>query len=188
MTAQVTLNEYQIEWCKKHAEHTHQYAVKNIPNWAYNGSRVNGHLVGIKSELGVVLFFKQNKIKAVNHFKLSKEGVITTKHDNKDKGDLVVNGYNIEVKGVNERNWHKYKRQIPPTQLKKYVSKEAIIIWATVENHKHPRNKIILRGWNYAHEVMNKGVLIKTICDNIKIYNDEDMNPMWRLLQTIKGD
>jgi hypothetical protein len=186
MTAQVTLNEQQMDWCVKHARHTHQYSQKNIRNWAYKGSRVNGHLVGIKSELAVAIFFNQNNIEVTNHFKILDDGTITTKHDNVDKGDLIVNGYNIEVKGVNEKNWHKYKRQIPPIQLKKYASKDAIIVWTTVENHKIPRNKIILRGWNYAHEVISKGVLIKTICDNVKIYNDEDMNSMWKLLQIIK--
>ena len=186
MTAQVILTKDQLNWCQKHAQHTHQYAENNIRTWAYNGSSVNGHLVGIKSELAVVIFFKQNGFDVVNHFKLTRDGTIITAHDNKDKGDLIIKGRNVEVKGVNERNWHIYKRQIPPTQLEKYISKDAIIVWATVENHKIPRNKVVLRGWNYAHEVKDKGVLIKTICDNVKIYNDEDMNPMWRLLQTMK--
>jgi hypothetical protein len=184
----ISLNPEQIKWCFNHAKNTHEYAEKNISTWAYNGSRINGHLVGVKSELAVSVFLTNNSFKVNNYFKLLKDGSITSAHDGIDRGDLVVNERNIEVKGCNERNWERYKRQIPPMQLEKYVSKNAIVVWTTVENHEHPRNKVLLRGWNFAHEVEDKGEYIKTICDNIKLYNDKDMNPMPQLIRVLNKE
>jgi len=172
----ITLNKEQMDWCFSHAKKTYEYregiiGLHGIGEYSHNS--INGALVGIKCEVGTSLFLS-------DYFKV-KDYYDTAV----DTGDFKVNGRKIEVKGLRESDWDSYKRAVPPIQLEKYVSKNAIVVWVTAENHEHPRNKVVVRGWNYAHEVKEKGEFIKTICDNIQLKNDKDMRRMADLVRVL---
>jgi len=181
MIVEIKLNEEDMMWCLKHAKKTYQYRESIRTQFGageYTHNTINGALIGIKCELASSIFLK-------THFEIKDyyDSCPTV-----DTGDFIINGYSIEIKGLKDRDWNKYKRQIPPIQLKKYISKNAIIIWATTENHKLPRNKVFLRGWNYAHEVKEKGQFVKTICDNIWLKDDEDMHEMNGLIWVLRNE
>jgi len=42
-----------------------------------------------------------------------------------------------------------------------------------------------LKGWNYAHEVKDSGVFVRTICDNIWLEKDSDMREMSELIEVL---
>ena len=169
----ITLNKEQMSWCFNHAQKTVDYHNKTgVGEYSHNS--INGALVGVKGELGTSLFLS-------NYFK----SITDNYTSNIARSDLEINRRKIEVKGLKESDWDEYKRAIPPKQLDKYISKNAIVVWATTENHELPRNKVMLRGWNYAHEIKSKGEYIKTVCDNIQLKNDKDMKPMHQLIRVL---
>ena len=170
----ITLSEEQMDWCYAHAEKTYEYHKKNGVG-VLNHNTINGSLIGVKGELGTSLFLS-------NHFK----SITDNYTSNISQSDLELNRRKIEVKGLKESDWEQYKRAIQPWQLEKYVSNNAIVVWTTAENHEHPRNKVLLRGWNFAHEVKEKGEFIKTICDNIQLKKDKDMRDMADLVRVLK--
>jgi hypothetical protein len=71
---------------------------------------------------------------------------------------------------------------IPPSQLEKYVKKRAIVIWATTLPDSSV-DKVVLQGWNHAHEVKNWGVAVRTICDNIWLQDEDLMHPMKEIFE-----
>tara|TARA_R110000787_G_scaffold208786_5_gene318790 strand:+ start:8717 stop:10363 length:1647 start_codon:yes stop_codon:yes gene_type:complete len=169
----ITLSPEQLEWSNRHAEKTVQYHNSNgVGEYGHNS--INGALVGVKSELAASVFFSQHFTTVVDNFT-----------SNISKSDLRINARKIEIKGLAENHWEEYKRAIPPKQLDKYASRNAIVVWTTVDNHNHPRNKVILRGWNHAYEVKEKGEFIKTVCDNIQLKNDKDMRRMGDLVRVL---
>ena len=89
-------------------------------------------------------------------------------------GDINVYGQSLEIKGLRPNQWDKFKRMIPPKQLHHYVKDESIVIWTTATGDDN-NSKVKLMGWNYAHEVQDKGKQVQTICENIWLENDGDM-------------
>ena len=170
----ITLSKEQMRWCYAHAEKTYEYHKKNGVG-VLNHNTINGSLIGVKGELATSLFLS-------NYFK----SITDNYTSNITQSDLELNRRKIEVKGLKESDWEQYKRAIQPWQLKKYVSNNSIVVWTTAENHEHPRNKVLLRGWNFAHEVNEKGEFIKTICDNIQLKKDKDMRNMADLVRVLK--
>ena len=181
MTIRIALNEEQMQWCMQHAKKTYEYresirAMYGIGEYSHN--TINGALIGIKCEVASSLFLGED-FEVEDHYDSS---------PTIDAGDFKVNGHCIEVKGLKNRDWDRYKRQIPPIQLDKYVTKNAIVIWATAENHELPRNIVLLRGWNYSHEIKEKGQYIKTICHNVWLKDDEHMCDMADLIRVLKNE
>ena len=179
MSVEIRLDEKQMAWCSKHAKKTYEYRESireqfGVGEYAHN--TVNGALIGIKCEMAFLSHF--DLLFEIDNFFNSCPTV--------DTGDFKINNRCIEVKGLKEDDWNKYKRQVPPIQLNKYIAKDVIIVWATAENHRIPRNKVVLRGWNYASEVKEKGKDIKTICDNVWLEYDEDMHDMDTLIRALK--
>ena len=78
----------------------------------------------------------------------------------------------IEVKGLRPHQWQKFRRMVPPKQLRHCVRNRAIIVWTLAKGNSQD-SKVKLMGWNYAHEVENHGVEVRTICDNIWLQDDE---------------
>ena len=72
---------------------------------------------------------------------------------------------------------------IPPKQLEKYVKNDVVIVWATTE----PRNTVIIRGWNYPNELVEHGISVTTICDNIWLKDDKLMREIETLRDEING-
>ena len=90
----------------------------------------------------------------------------------------------IEIKGLRNHQWDGLKRCIPPTQLDKYVKKNAIVVWATCEANQEG-SEVKLWGWNWASDVKEKGVFRKTICDNIWLKEDSDMRSLDSLISVL---
>jgi hypothetical protein len=91
----------------------------------------------------------------------------------------------IEVKGLRRHQWEKFKRMIPPRQLKNYCRVNAVVIWTVADTQGVDLEKVILKGWNFASEVDEFGIEYRTICDNIWLQEDEKMRPMDSLLGSL---
>ncbi len=63
---------------------------------------------------------------------------------------------------------------------------DAIVIWTTAEGDDKNKN-VHLKGWNYAHEIKEKGVFRRTICDNIWLESDSEMREMSDLITVLKS-
>jgi hypothetical protein len=58
-------------------------------------------------------------------------------------------------------------------------------VWTTAAGDSRDAN-VMLRGWNYAKEVLAKGRNVQTICENVWLEKDEDMHDMTELLQILQ--
>ena len=153
MVATVKLFPKELKWCQQHAENivNHYGGEGSKGSGAYNHNKISSNLVGVKSEKATAVYLKRF---------IPKEDIMEHYIDftNKTlKGDLNVYGQALEIKGLRPHQWDKFKRMIPPHQLKSYVRDDAIVVWTTADgDSKKP--KVKLMGWNYAHEVKAKGV------------------------------
>ncbi len=181
MVATVKLFPKELKWCQQHAENivNHYGGEGSKGSGAYNHNKISSNLVGVKSEKATAVYLKRF---------IPKEDIVEHYIDftNKTlKGDLNVYGQALEIKGLRPHQWDKFKRMIPPNQLKSYVRDDAIVVWTTADgDSKKP--KVKLMGWNYAHEVKAKGVDVQTICANVWLENDEDMHPIEDLPQVLR--
>jgi len=150
-----------------------RFGEKGSGNYSHN--RYEGCLVGTKCEYAVLGYLRW-KLKGKN---IQGDFQNLTSHT-----DIVCDDQKIEVKGLRNHQWDTFKRCIPPTQLDKYVAKGALVIWATTKAEKND-NKVLIRGWNWASEIKEKGVLRKTVCDNIWLANDRDMRSIESLYKVL---
>ncbi len=89
-----------------------------------------------------------------------------------------------EVKGLQTHQWDRLKRCIPPKQLEGYVAKNAIIVW-TVTKGDDKDKCVVIKGWNWASDLEERGDFIRTICDNIQMTADEDMRSLESLITVL---
>ena len=167
----IHLTESQVQWCREHAERTTAYHNQNgIGEYTHN--RVMGAIVGARCEVAVETFLIRLYQSLNTNFK-----------EDISNEDITLKGKSIEVKGLRGEDWDKLKRMIPPKQLEKYVKNDVVIVWATTE----PRNTVIIRGWNYPNELVEHGISITTICDNIWLKDDKLMREIETLRDEING-
>jgi len=186
----ISLTGKELKWCYNHAHSIVDYwgGEKSLGSGTYGHNKVDGNLVGVKCELGMTRwlqrYFDDDEIKS--NFK--------SFDDSGKRGDICCHGKIIEVKGLRPWQWshHRvkepttYRRMVPPTQLKKYVKNNAIVVWVTSTGNT--LNKFVeIKGWNYAYEVQNKGKLVQTICSNMWLKNDKDMRDMKSLVVNLKS-
>jgi|TARA_B110000285_G_scaffold143229_1_gene160029 hypothetical protein len=172
----------ELAWCQSHAEEIVQYYAEKFGDkgsGSYNHNKVSSNLVGVKSELATKFWLKRNFADA---------DIQCNYEDFKNKklvGDINLHGRSLEIKGLRPNQWNEFKRCVPPKQLDHYVKDDAIVIWTTTSGDI--KNKVIhLKGWNYAHEIKEKGVFRRTICDNIWLEADSDMREMNDLIMVLK--
>ena len=181
MVAKVKLFAREMKWCQKHAERivNHYGGHGSKGSGAYNHNKISSNLVGVKSEKATVIYLKRfiplEDIEE-NYIDFTNTSLI---------GDLNIYGQSIEIKGLRPHQWDKFKRMIPPKQLKHYVRDESIVVWTTASGDTK-NSTVKLMGWNYAHEVQTKGVDVQTICANVWLENDEDMHPIEDLPQILR--
>jgi hypothetical protein len=89
------------------------------------------------------------------------------------------------MKSLQNNQWNRYKRMVPPKQLTKYLEKNAIVVWTTTEGDDQD-NCVKIYGWNHASDLEDKGIEVRTICDNIWLPNDSDMRTMDELIDILK--
>jgi len=187
----VTLTSKELKWCYRHATNIvdHFGGENSRGSGTYNHNRVDGNLVGVKGELGLTRwlqdYFEPQDIQS--NFK--------SFTDSGKRGDIQCNGKVIEVKGLRphqwevspHREWKTYRRMVPPHQLQKYVKNDAIVVWITSTGNII-NSTVQIKGWNYAHDVLNRGRNVKTICDNVWLEHDGDMRDMASLIPVLRGE
>ena len=180
METDIHLRKHELNWCQKHAEDivNHYGGDGSGGSGSYAHNKISSNMVGVKCEVGTAIFLKK-------HFD---NNIIHRNYEDfknkKLKGDIEINGHILEVKGLQPHQWDKFKRCIPPNQLKHYVSENAIVIWATAAGNKRNR-RVKIYGWNYATDVDEKGIFRQTICANIWLKDDADMRDMTELIEVL---
>lgn len=191
MRAAVVLTSPELKWCYRHATNIvdHYGGEKSRGSGTYNHNTVDGNLVGVKGELGLTRwlqgYFEDDKL--ISNYK--------SFTDSPKRGDIQCNGKPIEVKGLRPdhwdevpgRQWPTYRRMVPPSQLEHYIAANAIVVWTTATGNMLD-GCVELKGWNYAHEIENKGKRVKTRCDNVWLANDSDMHAMARLIPVLRDE
>ena len=166
-----------LKWaCKLAFKEWKHYEDRPTDGRRYNHNSLKGCYVGRKSEVAVFGLFKK---------KIPNEDLRSEFTKPIHEADILVNDYLIEVKGLQEKQWSKFKRMVPPAQLKKYAAKDAIIVWTTTEGDKETA-LVKIRGWNYAKDLIDKGEECRTICDNIWLRHDKDMRKVPDLLNMLQ--
>ena len=188
------LSHDQIDWCWSHAR-----AIVNLydghgskGSGMYSHNKVGSNVVGVKGELATALFLEEQ---INDESKSSLNARVIRYYEDIDRnvnhpGDLGLEIKNklclpIEVKGLRYNQWNKFKRMIPPRQLKNYAKKNAIVVWTIADTQGQNKSEVRIKGWNYAKEVQEQGVFIKTICDNIWLEDDAAMHPPNTLLDAL---
>jgi len=178
---EVNLSQQQLEWCEEHTKKiVKKYGGdKTRGSGSYNHNRIDSNLIGVKSEVATVVWLREN-------FKNTEVSPCFVDFENsRGKPDIAINNAFLEVKGLRNNHWEKFKRCIPPHQLKQYVKKNAIVVWTTTEADS-TTEKVFLKGWNYASDVDKHGEYRRTICDNIWLKEDSLMRSMESLLEELK--
>lgn len=184
MKTMVKINLFpdELKWCQSHAEAivAHYGGNNTVGSGMYNHNRIDSNLVGVKSEKASEVWLK--RFIPLEDMELHYQKYETVY----GVGDINIYGQSLEIKGLRPHQWDKFKRMIPPKQLQHYVKDKAIVIWTTATGDSKKR-EVHLKGWNYASEVQNKGVPIKTICDNIWLKEDTEMKSMESLIPLLRS-
>jgi hypothetical protein len=172
-SVKITLSQEELDWCLKAAEDLVAHYKKRGVNGSgiYHHNRVDSNLVGLKSEVGTKKWL-------LNH--ISKEDLTFHFEDYytpNTKGDILAYSIPLEVKGLRPHHWDKFQRCIPPSQLKKYVKNNAIVVWTTATGDIDNQT-VELKGWNYCWEVDKYGEFRQTICANIWLKDNDKMRGM----------
>ena len=179
----IELSKSELDWCQSHAEEIVEYYGGNGSKGSgtYNHNKISSNLVGVKSEVAATKWVREQtkNIRIEEHFKYFKEKGL--------KGDIQARGKVLEVKGLRPHQWDKFKRMIPPRQLRYCVKNKSIVIWIITKGDCET-SEVVLKGWNYAWEVQHHGEPIRTICDNIWLREDSLMRPMETLVAEIMSD
>tara|TARA_B100001093_G_scaffold135533_1_gene127999 strand:- start:4481 stop:5026 length:546 start_codon:yes stop_codon:yes gene_type:complete len=178
---EIELSQEQLDWCEDHAKKiVEKYGGdKTKGSGSYNHNRVDSNLIGVKSEVATVVWLRENlKDVEVSPCFIDFE-------NSRGKPDIAIKDSFIEVKGLRNSHWEKFKRCIPPRQLKQYLNKGAIVIWTTTEADS-VTGEVTLKGWNYASDVDKHGEYRRTICDNIWLKEDSLMRNLESLLEELK--
>lgn len=172
----ITLSKSELAWCQSHAEAIVEYygGEGTRGSGSYNHNKVSSNIIGVKSEVGLVKWLHSHSVSPIiENFKDFKNKSLV--------GDVVAKNLPLEVKGLRPHQWKKFRRMVPPKQLGNYVRDGSLVVWTTATGDSD-NGEVVLKGWNYAWEVSEFGVPIKTICDNIWLEDDDMMRPMHSLL------
>lgn len=180
----IYLTKDEMERCENHAEAIVAYYDEK---WAksgnrnnYNHNKVDSNRIGVRCEVATerwISTFLQPQDYQSNFWDFK---------SSMGTGDIDVSDNNLEIKGLQFHQWSKFKRMIPPRQLAKYCKHNAIVIWGT-SSKTIDDNEVHLKGWNWANEVKEKGVEVRTICDNIWLEDDQQMRAMSELKEILKS-
>jgi len=144
----------------------------------YNHNSMVGCYVSKKSEWAVFGYLRW-KLKGTSR------RVYPEFKKKRHESDIKVEEDHIEIKSLQNKQWARYKRMVPPKQLTKYLEKNAIVVWTTTEGDDQD-NCVKIYGWNHASDLEDKGIEVTTICDNIWLPNDSDMRSMDELIDILK--
>lgn len=174
----IVLTAAELDYCYHYAQRRFLMHEGCVGSYGHNA--VQGNIVGIKGEVGTGKWLQ----KFFDSTKLTKNFETFTNFNL--RGDLTVGKQQIEVKTIRPHHWRQFRMMIPPTQLSKYLQKDAIIIWATATPDDDPN--VGLHGWNYASDFKKHGTPKKTICQNIWLKDLQQLRSMDDLLQKIVHD
>ncbi len=162
----ITLESHELSQCIEHAKKIVEYYGDARGSNTYKHNRVESNIIGVKGEVAVAKWLRSF---------LPCEEVIANFGDFKTQGksDITYLDKNIEVKSLRPSHWNRFKRMIPPGQLQEYVKKEAIVVWVTATPDEDCN--VQLKGWNYAKDVLEKGITTTTICKNVWLMDDTNM-------------
>ena len=180
----IYLTKLEMERCEKHAEDIVEFyrkkweRVGNKNN--YNHNKVESNRIGVRCEVATERW--------VSTF-LDSQEVISNFWDyenNPGDGDIDIRDIPLEIKGLQFNQWQRFRRMVPPKQLEHYCRKNAVVIWGLATKDAG-NNEVELKGWNWANEIKQHGVEVRTICDNIWLQDDNLMRPMSELKDLLKG-
>ncbi len=193
----ITLSGDQVQWCWDHARDIVEMydGHGSRGSGMYSHNKVGSNVVGVKGELATALWMEQ-EFNTNGGGEYYAPPTVLRNYENITRsnglsGDVQIEytggtvSQPIEVKGLRRHQWDKFKRMIPPRQLKNYCRENAIVIWTVADTQGAEHDKVILKGWNFASEVDEFGIEYRTICDNIWLQEDEKMRPMDSLLASI---
>jgi len=183
----ITLDDDELLWCKTHATDIVDYygGEGTQGSGTYNHNKISSNLVGVKSEVAMTKWLKNATEKEGLFIGVVKENYRRFKERGL-KGDIQCNETIIEVKGLRPHQWNKFKRMIPPYQLKQCVRNNALVVWALATGDS-TNGEVKLMGWNYALDIQSQGVEVRTICDNIWLESDSLMRPMNTISELISS-
>jgi inorganic triphosphatase YgiF len=93
-----------------------------------------------------------------------------------------------EVKSLDKKFWKTLGRMITPDQLPRYKRNNALVVWAC-STEREEDHEVWLMGWNNAKDFTSLNTKrIRTICDNIWLYREEDMRAIDTLLISRKTE
>ncbi len=182
------ISEGSLKSCVKHVRDSVEFFKTNKTAYTtgYRHNTSEGSLVGVKCELAVTEALKE----AFPNCRIEEN--YWTYRGKRGQGDIDVfygqpepKCHCIEVKGLRDYHWDKYKRCVTPGSLKGYVKRDSFVVWCSTKPDENC-NEVVIRGWNYATELEKYGVPIKTICDNVKLKDDFVMHDFESLVDIIK--
>ena len=189
----ISLSNDQVQWCWDHAraivEKYDGHGSKGSGMYAHN--KVGSNVIGVKGELATALWMEQEFNATGNSSATVLRNYENISPSKWVSGDLQIEyiggtvSQPVEVKGLRRHQWEKFKRMIPPRQLKNYCRVNAVVIWTVADTQGVDLEKVILKGWNFASEVDEFGIEYRTFCDNIWLQEDEKMRPMDSLLGSL---
>jgi len=193
---EVLLTEEELDRCWDHAKAIVEHYAKrsSTGSGSYGHNKISSNVIGVKVEVAGSKWLREQLPTAVvaEHF--------WDFLSNADNGDIEVLIGNlqskgvIEAKGVTDEQWEtvhgKYglplRRMVTPKQLKSYLAHGAVILWGTTSRDRVDED-VRLRGWNLATDLRDKGIEVRTICDNIYLEDDDLMRPMETLPLYLSG-
>ena len=193
----ISLTADQVQWCWDHAraivENYDGHGSKGSGTYSHN--KVGSNVVGVKGELATALWMEQ-EFTSNGGGEYNAPPTVLRHYENITPfnglpGDVQIEytggtvSQPVEIKGLRRQQWKKWKRMIPPRQLKKYCRVNAVVVWTVADTQGIDQEKVILKGWNFASEVEEFGIEYRTICDNIWLQEDDKMRPMTSLLGSI---
>mgnify|MGYP001183085892 FL=1 len=189
----ITLSNDEVQWCWDHAraivEKYDGHGSKGSGTYSHN--KVGSNVVGVKGELATALWMEQEFNADGNSSATVLRHYENITPSNGLPGDVQIEYTGgtvsppVEIKGLRRHQWDKFKRMIPPRQLKKYCRANAVVIWTVANTKGVDQEKVILKGWNFASEVDEFGIEYQTICENIWLQEDDKMRSMGSLLGSI---
>lgn len=154
----VRLTRTELQYCVHHAHKVLQSYEGRVGVYGHN--RFEGCFIGVKGEVAAANWIESSlSCPIVRNYE-----TMTNFHH---RGDItVMDTLEIEVKTIRPLHWRQFRMMVPPSQLEQYVSKNAIVFWATATPNE-TCSDVTLCGWNFATEIQQYGVEKQTICQNI---------------------
>lgn len=193
---EVLLTEEELDSCWDHAKSIVEHYAKqgSRGSGSYGHNKISSNVIGVKVELAGSKWLRQQLPTALvaEHF--------WDFRSNADNGDIEViigevsQRAILEAKGVTDEQWedvHPHyqlplRRMVTPRQLKSYLRNDAIVLWGTTSRDRVD-DDVRLRGWNLSTDLRDRGIEVRTICENVYLEDDAMMRPMEHLPLYISG-